>query len=173
MNPYSHYSVRTSLSILKQMNPIPHRYTLAHLRLPVPLRLPIYNCVYKCRCPKNDILYVYLTFHDFYFLFKIIGRWPAFSFMRIRPHISIRFFGCLLSQRTTNIRKTLYNNNSLALVRERTIPTERPSFVGEVNANVYGQWVSRDQRSESHSRNLGFLDRSCNSFFKVAPQLYA
>jgi hypothetical protein len=30
------------------------------------------------------------------------------------------------------------NNNSVALVRERTIPTERPPFVGEVGANFCG-----------------------------------
>jgi hypothetical protein len=28
--------------------------------------------------------------------------------------------------------------NFVALVRERTIPTERPPLVGEVNANFYG-----------------------------------
>ena len=36
---------------------------------------------------------------------------------------------------------TFYINdvlNSVALVRERTIPTERPSPVGEVSANVCG-----------------------------------
>jgi hypothetical protein len=37
--------------------------------------------------------------------------------------------------------------NSVALVRERTIPTERASLIGEVSANFYG-------------RILGFLDRS-------------
>jgi hypothetical protein len=30
------------------------------------------------------------------------------------------------------------NNNSVALVRERTIPTERPPLVGEVTANFCG-----------------------------------
>jgi hypothetical protein len=30
------------------------------------------------------------------------------------------------------------NNNSVALVRERTIPTERPPLVGEVSTNVCG-----------------------------------
>jgi hypothetical protein len=31
------------------------------------------------------------------------------------------------------------NNKSVALVRERTIPTERPSLVGEVSANFCGK----------------------------------
>jgi hypothetical protein len=32
----------------------------------------------------------------------------------------------------------IYNNNSVALVRQRTIPTERPPLVGEVSANFSG-----------------------------------
>jgi hypothetical protein len=32
-------------------------------------------------------------------------------------------------------------NNSVALVRERTIPTERPPLVGEVSANFCGYKV--------------------------------
>jgi hypothetical protein len=28
-------------------------------------------------------------------------------------------------------------NNSLALIRERTIPTERPPLVGEISANFF------------------------------------
>jgi hypothetical protein len=39
--------------------------------------------------------------------------------------------------------------NSGALVRQRTIPTERPPLVGEVSANFSGQRVSRGQRNES------------------------
>jgi hypothetical protein len=36
--------------------------------------------------------------------------------------------------------------NSVAWVRERTIPNERPPLVAEVNANFCGYKVSRDQR---------------------------
>jgi hypothetical protein len=39
--------------------------------------------------------------------------------------------------------------NSVALVRKRTIPTEPPPIVGEVNANFSGYTVSRGQRNES------------------------
>jgi hypothetical protein len=53
--------------------------------------------------------------------------------------------------------KTENSLNSVAWVRERTIPTERPPLVSEDRA--YG-------------RNLGFLDRS-RYFFQVAPQLYS
>jgi hypothetical protein len=37
--------------------------------------------------------------------------------------------------------------NSVALVRERTIPTERPPLVGEVSVNFCGQGVSLGQRN--------------------------
>jgi hypothetical protein len=39
--------------------------------------------------------------------------------------------------------------NSVALVRKRTIPTERPPHVGEVSANFCGKRVSRGQRNGS------------------------
>jgi hypothetical protein len=62
--------------------------------------------------------------------------------------------------------------NSVAWVRERSIPTERPPLVGEVNANFCGQRVSRGQRNGSPRRIVGFLDRNRYYFFQVAPQLY-
>jgi hypothetical protein len=37
--------------------------------------------------------------------------------------------------------------NSVALARERTIPTERPPLVDEVSANFGGYRVSRGQRN--------------------------
>jgi hypothetical protein len=46
------------------------------------------------------------------------------------------------------------------MVRERTIPSERPPLVGEVSANFCGY---RDCRvvsvADPYGRNLGFLDR--------------
>ena len=39
--------------------------------------------------------------------------------------------------------------NSVAIVRERTIPTERPPPVGEVSANFADRGVSRGQRNGS------------------------
>jgi hypothetical protein len=41
------------------------------------------------------------------------------------------------------------NSNSVALVRDRTIPTERPQHVGEVSANFCGYRVSRGQHGGS------------------------
>jgi hypothetical protein len=49
--------------------------------------------------------------------------------------------------------------NSVALVRERTIPTERSQLVGEVSANFSYRGVSHDQRGGSLGHYLDFLDR--------------
>ena len=55
--------------------------------------------------------------------------------------------------------------NSVALVRERTIPTERPPPVGEVSANLCGK------RGVAWSAQLCFLDLEPLLFIQVAPQL--
>jgi hypothetical protein len=61
--------------------------------------------------------------------------------------------------------------NSVALVRERTIPTERPLPVGEVSANFCGQrGVTWSAQRISTVVNLYFLDRSRYFFIQVAPQ---
>jgi hypothetical protein len=39
------------------------------------------------------------------------------------------------------VNRKKQNRNSVALVRERTIPTERPPLVGEVSANVFFLWI--------------------------------
>jgi hypothetical protein len=69
--------------------------------------------------------------------------------------------------------KTALKNklNSVALVRERTIPTERLPFVYKVSVKLLrGRVVSA---TNPHGRILGFLDRSRYFFFQVAPQLYS
>jgi hypothetical protein len=49
---------------------------------------------------------------------------------------------------------------SMALVRERTIPTERPPPVGEVSANFADRGVSRGQRNGSpRSLDLYLLNK--------------
>jgi hypothetical protein len=45
----------------------------------------------------------------------------------------------------------------MALVRKRTIPTERQKLVGEVSANFCGLSVLRGQRIPT-AVNIGFLD---------------
>jgi hypothetical protein len=63
------------------------------------------------------------------------------------------------------------DNNSVALVRERTIPTERPPLVGEVVPTFADRGCHVVGATDPYSRILGFLDRTC-FFFKAAPQLY-
>jgi hypothetical protein len=51
--------------------------------------------------------------------------------------------------------------NSVTLVRERTVPTERPSLVGEVSANFCGyRGVAWSVRRMPYGRNPGFLDQT-------------
>jgi hypothetical protein len=62
----------------------------------------------------------------------------------------------------------------VALVFERTIPTERPPLVGEVSANVLRIEVCHVVSvTDPYGRILRFLDRSRYVFFQVAPQLYS
>jgi hypothetical protein len=58
---------------------------------------------------------------------------------------------------------SLNYNNSVALVRERTIPTELPPLVGEVSANFSGErGMAWSARRIPYGRNLVFLDRTLN-----------
>jgi hypothetical protein len=67
-------------------------------------------------------------------------------------------------KKRTNKQKT----NTVVLVRERTIPTERPPLVGDVYANFYVVGGT-----DPHCRILGFLDRSRYCFCQVAPRLHS
>jgi hypothetical protein len=64
-------------------------------------------------------------------------------------------------------------HNSVALVRERTIPTERPLLVGEVIANFCGYRVPRGQRDGSQRPCSRFPRQEPLLFYLVAPQLYS
>jgi hypothetical protein len=50
--------------------------------------------------------------------------------------------------------------NAMALVRERTILTERPLLVGEVSAKFADRRCCLVCATDPHGRNLCFLDRS-------------
>jgi hypothetical protein len=59
----------------------------------------------------------------------------------------------------------------VALVGERTIPTERPPLVGVVSANFLRiECVAWSAQRIPTVVNLGFLDRSRYFFLQVAPQ---
>jgi hypothetical protein len=62
----------------------------------------------------------------------------------------------------------------MALVHERTIPTERPPLVGEVSDNFFPvEECHVVSVTDPYCCILGFLDRSRYFFFQVAPQLYS
>jgi hypothetical protein len=63
--------------------------------------------------------------------------------------------------------------NSMVLVRERTIQIERPPLVGEVIANFCGQRVPRGQRDGSLRPYFRFSRQEPLLFYQVAPQLYS
>jgi hypothetical protein len=53
-----------------------------------------------------------------------------------------------------------FDFNSIVLVRERTIPTERPPLVGEVIANFCGLGCNVVSVTDPYGRILSFLDKS-------------
>jgi hypothetical protein len=62
--------------------------------------------------------------------------------------------------------------NTVALVLERTMPTERPPPVGEVVPTLLRiECVAWSAQRIPPVVSLGFLDRSRYFFFQVAPQL--
>jgi hypothetical protein len=64
------------------------------------------------------------------------------------------------------------SSNSVALVHEQTIPTERLPHSVKLVPNFADRGVSQSVQQIPYSHNLGFLD--CNRyFFQVAPQLYS
>jgi hypothetical protein len=74
---------------------------------------------------------------------------------------------------TINKQKKQTKTNSVALVRERIIPTERPPLVNEISANFADRGYSVVNATDHYDCILGFLDRSRYSSFQVAPQLYS
>jgi hypothetical protein len=53
----------------------------------------------------------------------------------------------------------ILSNNSVALVHEQTIPTERPPLVDEVSANFCRWGVTWSAQRIPYGHNLGFLSR--------------
>jgi hypothetical protein len=60
----------------------------------------------------------------------------------------------------------------VTLVRERTMPTERPPLVNQVSANfLHIERCRVVSAADPHGSILGFLDRNRYFSFQVAPQL--
>jgi hypothetical protein len=58
-------------------------------------------------------------------------------------------YNVLMRKVKTKVKMPKLKLNSVSLVRERTVPTERPAHFGEVSANFCGEKVSRGQRDGS------------------------
>jgi hypothetical protein len=85
-----------------------------------------------------------------------------------------RWFICMHSVDIMNRVKLTKKLNSVALFRNRTIPTERPQLVGEVIANFRGYRVSRGQPNGSPRPLISvFQTRSRYFSIQVAPRLYS
>jgi hypothetical protein len=67
--------------------------------------------------------------------------------------------------------QSLIKKNSLALVRERNMPTERPPLVGEVVPTFANRGCCVVSATDPPVVSLSFLDRSRDDLFQVAPQL--
>jgi hypothetical protein len=62
----------------------------------------------------------------------------------------------------------------VALVHERTVPTDSMILVGEVGVNFLRTEGCRVvSAADPYGHNLSFLDQSRCFFFQVAPQLYS
>jgi hypothetical protein len=69
-----------------------------------------------------------------------IQKWFSIKYCKFSNSILQQSASLLLTVREGGKHTDIFddNNNSVALVRERTIPTERPPLVGEVSANLCG-----------------------------------
>jgi hypothetical protein len=63
--------------------------------------------------------------------------------------------------------------NPMALVRERTVLTERPRLSAKLMPTFADRRCRVVSSTDPHGRILGFLDRSRYYFFQIAPQLYS
>ena len=84
-------------------------------------------------CILYSCLLKFLYIDQFYVIF--IAHFLGFCFCKICGRRVTRGFDCGTSRAIFPLITKL---NSVALVRERTIPTERPPPVGEVSANFCG-----------------------------------
>jgi hypothetical protein len=95
--------------------------------------------------------------------------------------LQILWKDCTLAVRFSDVAKLttltplkINKINSVASVRKRTIPTERPPLVSEVSASFFADRGCQEVSvTNPYGSILGFLDGSRYYFFQVAPQLYS
>jgi hypothetical protein len=98
----------------------------------------------------------------------LVGRSLAISLFLI-----YRLWPNIVKSLITSFNNDNNNNISVAVVRDRNIPTERPPFVGEVIANFCGLRVPRGQRGGTLRSYSRFSRQEPLLFYEVAPQLYS
>jgi hypothetical protein len=117
-----------------------------------------------------------------------------FSALQANAGIALRPCRYLLLSNSSEATQSRYwtnKTNSVTFVRNLTIPTERPMFVGEVSGKFCNRgcrvasagWalprpsfvftIFSHKKNDPHGRILSFLDRSRYYFFQAAPQLYS
>jgi hypothetical protein len=83
--------------------------------------------------------------------------------------IMLRTYVWNVEKKKTEVESRQTKKNSVTSVRRRTIATERPLLVVEVNSSVCNVVSVIDP----YGRILGLLDWSSYFFFQAAPQLYS
>jgi hypothetical protein len=78
-----------------------------------------------------------------------------------------------LSNTSSWLNAQFLKKRPVAWVREWTVPTERPTIVGEVSANFRGYRVQCARRDGSLRPYYRFSRPDPLLFFQVAPQLYS
>ena len=106
----------------------------------------IYNSLSKHNVPDKLIKLIKLTMEQTKMKVKVNNSYSEWfetkTGVRQGDPLSALLFSVMLDSVITNLEVqgniTKLKLNSVALVRERTVPTERPPPVGEVNANFCG-----------------------------------
>jgi hypothetical protein len=115
-----------------------------------------------------------------HFLIKLFyWKWRQYAPPK-RHYISTRFYipkditiHCSRHEHLQLYKLDVNNKNSVAWVRERTIPIERPLLVGEVSATFADRGCHVVRVTNPYGHILAFLDQSRYFFFQLAPQLYS
>jgi hypothetical protein len=125
---------------------------------------------WRCLQSSSILVYFYPSFYlwKVLFLSRIEPFFKAFSriwklFSRLEHAHQNTFFWITTTHLVGSAFGTYTLKNSVALVRERTIPTERPPPVGEVSANFCG-WTKPSFDSIPTAINAWLHDYTCNNF---------
>jgi hypothetical protein len=134
------------------------------------INVGIMNCKYISPCEykhNGEWKYSY-TIVDLGTRLRCVVRFLLRSFNPWKTYPGTHWTGNWVGPRIGLDTKTKLN--SVAWVRERTIPTERPPLVGVPTFADRGRHVV--SVTDPYGHILGFIDRSRYFFFQAAPQFY-